>query len=259
MTQSEMDVNIDLERITAIEASYAGLDPMEAYYRKRSIQYKMVGPLAPPTRTLLEQALRDQDNVLDVGCGDGGTLLDCAHLYHTGVGLDESHYILDQARAKAKQRAISNVDFQWGKAIDLPFQGETFDFVWTERGPLGHNDPTLAEALRVLKPGGCIFVETLASTGPDRTVLTDLETERDRFERHGLKLEILASRIQEDWFQDIYAWFEFQCSLWRYFDKKPPFPYTADTLQTQLEYAGGDDKSFSLPNHTIWIGGQKIR
>jgi SAM-dependent methyltransferase len=250
-------VNIDLDRIKSIEATYADLDPMAAYYRKRSVQYETVGPLVPPTRPLLEQALRDQGHVLDIGCGDGGTLLDCAHLYQAGVGFDESHYILDQAQAEAKRRAISNVDFRWGKAIELPFADETFEFVWTERGPLGHNDPTLQEALRVLKPGGRIFIETGAEAGPDRTVLTDLETERDRFERHGLKLEILASRIREDWFGDIYGWFEYQCSLWRYFDRKPPFPYKLETLQSQLAHAGGDDKPFALTNHTIWIGGRK--
>ena len=36
-----------------------------------------------------------------------------------------------------------------------------FDVVFSERGPLGHNDPNHAQALRVLRPGGRLFYETI--------------------------------------------------------------------------------------------------
>ena len=39
-------MDIDIERIRAIEASYADIDPLEAYYRKRSLDYETIGPLA---------------------------------------------------------------------------------------------------------------------------------------------------------------------------------------------------------------------
>ena len=247
---------VDMDRIRDIEAFYAGLDPLDAYYRKRRIAYRIVGPLVPRTRAVLRRVLRGAGHVLDVGCGDGRTLLDCAGRFRSGVGYDESRWALEQARDVARHRGATNVVFVEGKAIALPFADATFDFVFSERGPLGHADSTLREAARVLKPGGRIFVETGAGGGPDGTTLTSLETERRRFEDLGFQLEILASRIQQERYDDVYAWFEMKCSLWRYFEVSP-FPYTADTLAEVVERAGGEDRPVTECYHTLWIGGRR--
>ena len=250
--------SIDLERIREIEMSYGDLAPLEAYYRKRLLDYETIGPMVPQTGPLLAQALSGRRRVLDVGCGDGRTLLDCSPTFDHGIGYDESVYALEAARADAVSRNITNVEFIRGKAVNLPFDDEHFDFVYTERGPLGHADSTLEEAMRVLEPGGRIFVETGAWTGGSRTALTNLEEERDRFERFGVKLEILASRIEQQRFADIYTWFEMQCTVARYFEKDPPFEIADDeTLLGMVAEAGGDDRVVVRPYHTIWVGGTK--
>jgi hypothetical protein len=76
--------------------------------------------------------------------------------------------------------------------------------VFSERGPLGHSDWTLAEAFRVLKPAGRIFIETGVQAGPGRTLLTDLDEERDRLERFGVCIEMLAGRVEQQRFRDLY-------------------------------------------------------
>jgi SAM-dependent methyltransferase len=162
-----------------------------------------------------------------------------------------------QAFEDAKRRGIKNVEFVLGKAIGLPFEAEVFDFTFSERGPLGHADSTLIEALRVLRPGGGIYIETGAWGGPGRTLLTNLEEERERFERLGVRLEILASRVEQHQFRDLYAWFEMQCMIWRYFENEPPFPYTEKTLIEVAEKAGGSDSPVLTDYQTIWVGGQK--
>jgi SAM-dependent methyltransferase len=248
-------MTIDLARIHSIESQYAALDPMEAYYRQRVISFETIGPLVPSTRPLLRQALDGRHCVLDIGCGNGETLLDCAQLVDNGVGFDESQYIIKQAGKSARRQNAGNIAFSCGKAVALPFRDSSFDFVWSERGPLGHNDATLKEALRVLQPGGRIFVETLFWPDPGKTLLSDLEVERQRFGRLGVELELLTSRVRHDRYQDVYAWFEVQCVIWRYQHLSPPFPYSSETLQAIVSEAGGDDRPFSRPNYTMWIGG----
>ncbi len=250
-------MTLDLDRIHSIEQVYGSLDPLEAYYRKGTLTYETHSPIVPKTRRLLEQALHGMGGVLDVGCGDGQTLMACAGLFQRGTGLDESEYAICAAHEQAKRRHIRNLDFVLGKAVGLPFEAERFDFIFSERGPLGHADVTLIEALRVLKPGGRIFIETGGWTGPGRTLLTSLDEERERFERMGVRIEILATRVEQHKFQNIYAWFEMQCTVWRYFENNPPFPYTQETLNQVAAKAGGPDRQVMADYQTIWIGGQK--
>lgn len=244
---------IDLDRIRGIERTYGGLDPLDAYYRKRAIHYQTSGPLIPSTRSVLEQALRGAGRALDVGCRDGSTLLDCSSLFDSAVGLDASGFALQRALSDASRRGVTNVEFVQGRAIRLPFPDSSFDVVFSERGPLAHADSTLAEAHRVLRPGGRIFVETGSAGGA--TLLSGLEVERQRFERVGFALEVLAGRVEEERYQDIYAWFEMQCSTWRYFERLPPFPYTEETLQSVADRSGGPDHPVVERHHTFWIGG----
>jgi len=250
-------MGIDFDRIHRIETEYGLLEPLEAYYRKRRLSYETSSPLVPQTRSLLRQALRRARSVLDIGCGDGQTLLACADLFTKGTGLDEDEYVICQAIAQARQQGVSNVEFVLGKAIGLPFPDATFDLIFSERGPMGHADCTLVEALRVLQPGGRIFIETGAWTGEGRTLLTNLEEERDRFERLGIRTELLATRIEQHRFKDLYAWFEMQCSIWRYFENTPPFPYTKESLSKVAAKAGGANGPVDNDYQTIWMGGQK--
>ncbi len=72
-----------------------------------------------------------------------------------------------------------------------------------------------------------------------------------------IRVELLATRIEQQQFKDLYEWFEMQCSVWRYFEKTPPFPYTDQTLNAVAERAGGADCPVATDYQTIWMGGQK--
>jgi ubiquinone/menaquinone biosynthesis C-methylase UbiE len=196
-------------------------------------------------------------NALDIGCGDGKTLLDHAASFKAGTGYDQSSYALELARRDATSRGIANVQFLRGKAVQLPFADDSFDFIFSERGPIGHSDLTMAEALRVLRPGGRIFYETGAWAGEGRTLLTNLAEERDRIERFGVQPEILANRMEEHRFDDLYVWFEIQCITWRYLEQEPPFPYSEQSLKELADSAGGPDHAIVTTHQSIWVGGQK--
>ncbi|MEM7125582.1 MAG: class I SAM-dependent methyltransferase [Chloroflexota bacterium] len=204
--------------------------------------------------------------VLDVGCGDGHTLINLSNLYQEGIGIDESAYIIEKASHAAAEAAINNVQFLRESAINLPFDNHSFDFIFSERGPLGLGDETLAEATRVLKPGGRIFIETMGSyfmqeyKSPDEppsqdTLLTTLDVERERFRRFGIEPTILMSQTSTLQFESLYDWFANHCAIERYFENSLTEQSDETFIQSFVENASDEAGRLNLTEHLIWMGG----
>ena len=244
-------MTIDYERVRDIVERFRKLDPYQAYYLKDESGYERVGHLVPDTRDVLRRSFAYSHRVLDVGCGDGRTLLDNADLFRHGTGIDESADTMIAAAIRAKEaRGIRNVDFQPAKAVNLPFADAMFHMVYTERGPLGHCDETLVEALRVLRPGGLIFVETPGS-------FKTLVLEKRRFEAHGVALQTLAVRKYTLVFPDFYALLQYRCSGWVYMGEDLPSPDDKERFESMLSESMGADGQISAPYETVWIAGSK--
>ena len=97
--------------------------------------------------------------VLDLGCGLGDVVLGLARLGADATGLEISDALLAPAReADARHEASWVV----GVAQDLPFDDATFDLVLFMKSlhhvAAEHMAPALAEARRVLRPGGQVYV-----------------------------------------------------------------------------------------------------
>ena len=95
--------------------------------------------------------------LLDVGCGAGFLSARLAEAVAPGelVGIDIEPSQVEMARAAA-QRGLDNAKFQVADALELPFADGSFDVVHLG-GVLLHVadiDRALAEARRVLRPGG---------------------------------------------------------------------------------------------------------
>jgi ubiquinone/menaquinone biosynthesis C-methylase UbiE len=93
-------------------------------------------------RRLTEAVLAMTDlrgrTVLDVGCGDGTYTFELAAEKPTVVlGIDAAEVAVERARARAKDRALDNVEFAVGDAYELEKLGRRFD-VAVIRGVLHH-------------------------------------------------------------------------------------------------------------------------
>ena len=106
---------------------------------------------------------RGDERVLDVGCGSGATLLPVARRVPAGlaVGLDYSQAMVERCQHEARAAGL-RLGLTRGTALDLPFPAASFDVVMMNHMLYHVSDipAALAEARRVLKPGGVFLAAT---------------------------------------------------------------------------------------------------
>jgi ubiquinone/menaquinone biosynthesis C-methylase UbiE len=111
------------------------------------------------TRELASKVqLNSNHKVLDVGSGIGGASRFLATEYGCQVtGLDLSDEYCRVAQSLAFRLGLdSRVNFLQGSALDMPFEDNSFDIVWTQHATMNIADkPKLySEIARVLRPNG---------------------------------------------------------------------------------------------------------
>ena len=111
------------------------------------------------TRELASQVkLNSNHKVLDVGSGVGGASRYLASEYGCQVmGLDLTDEYCRVARSLADRLGLaSRVSYRQGSALDMPFEDNSFDVVWTQHVAMNIVDkPKLySEIARVLRPDG---------------------------------------------------------------------------------------------------------
>ncbi|MFW6358014.1 MAG: methyltransferase domain-containing protein [Chroococcales cyanobacterium] len=104
------------------------------------------------------------ENILDVGCGIGGSSLYLAEKFSASAqGITLSPIQAARARERAAAAGLTqNVSFQVANALEMPFEDNSFDLVWSlESGEhMPDKEKFLAECYRVLKPGGTFLMAT---------------------------------------------------------------------------------------------------
>jgi arsenite methyltransferase len=147
-----------------------------AVYEHPAVRWLLGGELHPGGKALTRRAfelvgLDARDRVLDVGSGDGTTVLLAAgeHGCH-GVGVEYGDGAVLEARARAEEQGLADrVEFVSADAGSLPFADAEFDVVISECSLCLFEDKAraVAEMGRVLAPRG-------------RVALSDVVAEIDR-------------------------------------------------------------------------------
>lgn len=137
---------------------------------------------------LLDQHVRDDLDVLDLGCGHGALTLAVARRVRSVVGLDRHHGYLQLAGELLSTSGLTNASFIETELADpgeahrggpLPLRDRSIDLIIGRRGP-----PLvryLADLRRVARPGAVIIGMHPAGTAPPPSWASSMPSLHDRF------------------------------------------------------------------------------
>lgn len=210
--------------------------------------------------------------VLDLGCGDGGTLKRGHEHFTYGLGIDNDVEHLRMAEKAAKETGTTNVEF---RLIDFAadsdsIDSETFDFVFSQRGPLDESPSTIRAAVRILKQDGLILCEQIgmrhlhevgrvfeSEEDPDPAEMTP-EQVRAEMEACGIEMRAVADFYSKRIYPDIYEWFRFQTNIWGWLGEPIPEP-DDPRIRLFAKQNAADNGEIRVTHHVTWIGGVKRR
>ena len=121
------------------------------------------------------------DTVLDVACGPGLIVVAFARVVKHATGIDLTPAMLERARTYAIEQGVTNVTWQQGDVLPLPYPDASFSIV-TSRFAFHHFlDPTavLGQMARVCRPGGTVVVVDSAPAPEKAEAFNRMEVVRD--------------------------------------------------------------------------------
>ncbi|MCU4178953.1 class I SAM-dependent methyltransferase [Bosea sp. BH3] len=117
-------------------------------------------------------------NGLDIGCGEGSNTRKLAEAGGRVTAVDIAPTFIRHAREAEAAKPLG-IDYRFGDGTALPFPDASFDFAtaFMSLMDMPSQDKALAEAARVLKPGGFLQFSILhpCFAPPNRKVLRDAE------------------------------------------------------------------------------------
>ncbi|MDO1584519.1 metalloregulator ArsR/SmtB family transcription factor [Rhizobium oryzicola] len=157
----------DGERLLTVKRARA--ERAQAYFSRNASEWDELRRLhvndAQVERVLID-LLGDEpiDSLLDLGTGTGWILKLFAQSYRRGLGIDASRDMLSVARSNLDKAEITKASVRHGDIFNLPAESGDFDLITIHQVLHFLDEPerAIAEAARVLRPGGRLIIVDLA-------------------------------------------------------------------------------------------------
>lgn len=134
--------------------------PIAAWYAKTTLKdvkrHKLMA-------AQLAKKIPAHDRMLEIAPGLGYFCIELAKLgQYQIMGLDISKSFVEMARKNAAEAGIQ-AEFRQGDAANMPFENQTFDFIFCQAAFKNFTQPVkaIAEIHRVLRPGGVAVIVDL--------------------------------------------------------------------------------------------------
>jgi len=157
----------DRERLATVKQARA--ERAQAYFSRNAAEWDELRRLhvsdAVVEKALLKLVGRTPvDSLLDLGTGTGWILQLLSDVYRRAVGIDASRDMLSVARANLDKAGIVKASVRQGDILNLPLDGQDFDLVTIHQVLhfLDQPERAIAEAARILRPGGRLLIVDLA-------------------------------------------------------------------------------------------------
>ncbi|MCF6368207.1 ArsR/SmtB family transcription factor [Rhizobium halophilum] len=157
----------DGERLATVKRARA--EKAQAYFSRNASEWDELRRLHVSDAAVENALLRligknPVDSLLDLGTGTGRILQLLSDVYRRAVGIDASRDMLSVARANLDKAGILKASVRHGDILNLPVEGQDFDLVTIHQVLHFLDQPELAiaEAARVLRPGGRLLIVDLA-------------------------------------------------------------------------------------------------
>ena len=141
------------------------------YYAQQSLSPKALERFRATAEMLLRVAAAGGKSgaldVLDVGCGAGAQAQIWLEQGHRYRGLDINRPLVELASQRARQQQLE-AEFEVGSATELPYDDASVDICMLPflLEHVAAWQTSVDEALRVLRPGGLVFISTTSKLCP---------------------------------------------------------------------------------------------
>lgn len=157
----------DGERLSTVKKQRA--ERAQAYFSRNASEWDELRRLHASDSAVEQALLRligpsPIDSLLDLGTGTGWILKLLAPHYRRAVGVDASRDMLAVARANLDKAGILKASVRHADILNLSLDGQDFDLVTIHQVLHFLDQPELAiaEAARILRPGGRLLIVDLA-------------------------------------------------------------------------------------------------
>jgi ubiquinone/menaquinone biosynthesis C-methylase UbiE len=151
-------------------------------FTKQAIPFTQLPGHLDSIQMLIELSkVSGEDNVLDVACGPGMVACEFAKVARQVRGIDITEKMIEQAKKRQQEMKLSNVSWDIGTVLPLPYDSASFSTVVTRYSFHHFLDPkaVLNEMVRVCKKDGIVLIADAALPADKVNAYNHMEKLRD--------------------------------------------------------------------------------